>query len=334
MRILHICPTARLESPIAPESLQYLGHQVSRLGAEALTTADRESLDADVVIADACLDLSLAPRIAEVLTHRSVTAPVIVVLGEGGLATASANWGVSDFILTTAGPAEVEARLRVARDRHRQAPASGTYPGGPYSGGARFRSPYLPGAGGLGAAGTGTGRGPIRTGRGPLDSGRGPVATSREAGAQGYFGEGVEGGPWNADGEPMIVVTGTLRIDETAFTADLGGRSLDLTYREFALLKFFAMHPERVFTRDEILLAVWGDDYFGGTRTVDVHVRRLRAKLGKDLENAIHTVRNVGYRFSAESVTDDEDEGEDQTDSAEPGGTDTGETTSTEDVKV
>ncbi|WP_166973926.1 winged helix-turn-helix transcriptional regulator [Brevibacterium atlanticum] len=327
MRILHICPTARLESPVAPESLQYLGHQVSRLGAEALTTADRESLDADVVIADACIDLSLAPRIAEVLTHRSVTAPVIVVLGEGGLATASAKWGVSDFILTTAGPAEVEARLRVARDRHRQAPSPG-----PYSGGARFGSSYLPGA----PAGTATGRGPVRTARGPLDSGRGPVATSREAGTQGYFGEGVEGGPWNADGEPMIVVTGTLRIDETAFTADLGGRSLDLTYREFALLKFFAMHPERVFTRDEILLAVWGDDYFGGTRTVDVHVRRLRAKLGKDLENAIHTVRNVGYRFSADSVTDDEDEGEenDPADSAESGTADTGETTSTEDVKV
>ncbi|WP_181272730.1 winged helix-turn-helix domain-containing protein [Brevibacterium oceani] len=346
MRILHICPTARVESPIAPESLQYLGHQVSRLGADALTTADRESLDADVVIADACLDLSLAPRIAEVLTHRSVTAPVIVVLGEGGLATASAKWNVSDFILTTAGPAEVEARLRVARDRQRQAAASG-----PYSGGARLGGPYLAGAGGMGATVSGIGRGPIRTGRGPLDSGRGPVATSREAGAQGYFGEGVEGGPWNADGEPMIVVTGTLRIDETAFTAELGGRSLDLTYREFALLKFFAMHPERVFTRDEILLAVWGDDYFGGTRTVDVHVRRLRAKLGKDLENAIHTVRNVGYRFSADSVTEDEDEGEenDAPDSAESGKEsstsagsghpedehpDSGETTSTEDVKV
>jgi DNA-binding response OmpR family regulator len=105
----------------------------------------------------------------------------------------------------------------------------------------------------------------------------------------------------------------TLRIDETAFTAELGGRSLDLTYREFALLKFFAMHPERVFTRDDILLAVWGDDYFGGTRTVDVHVRRLRAKLGKDLENAIHTVRNVGYRFSADSVTDTDGDSEAET---------------------
>ena len=100
----------------------------------------------------------------------------------------------------------------------------------------------------------------------------------------------------------MIVVSGALRIDETAFTAHLGERSLDLTYREFALLKFFALHPERVFTRDEILLAVWGDDYFGGTRTVDVHVRRVRAKLGKDFENAIHTVRYVGYRFSPDTA--------------------------------
>ena len=68
------------------------------------------------------------------------------------------------------------------------------------------------------------------------------------------------------------------------------------------------MHPERVFTRDEILLGVWGDDYYGGTRTVDVHVRRLRAKLGKDLENAIHTVRNVGYRFSPDAGAGDDDE--------------------------
>ena len=95
----------------------------------------------------------------------------------------------------------------------------------------------------------------------------------------------------------MVVVTGALRIDETSFTADLGGRPLDLTYREFSLLKFFAMHPERVFTRDEILLGVWGDDYYGGTRTVDVHIRRLRAKLGGEYEHMIGTVRNVGYRF-------------------------------------
>jgi DNA-binding response OmpR family regulator len=75
------------------------------------------------------------------------------------------------------------------------------------------------------------------------------------------------------------------------------GRPLDLTYKEFELLKFLAQHPGRVFTRAQLLQEVWGYDYFGGTRTVDVHVRRLRAKLGVEHESLIGTVRNVGYRF-------------------------------------
>jgi len=75
------------------------------------------------------------------------------------------------------------------------------------------------------------------------------------------------------------------------------GRSLDLTFKEFELLKFLAQHPGRVFTRAQLLQEVWGYDYFGGTRTVDVHVRRLRAKLGAENEELIGTVRNVGYRF-------------------------------------
>src|SRR6202043_629154 len=72
---------------------------------------------------------------------------------------------------------------------------------------------------------------------------------------------------------------------------------LDLTFKEFELLKFLAQHPGRVFTRAQLLQEVWGYDYFGGTRTVDVHVRRLRAKLGTEHEALIGTVRNVGYRF-------------------------------------
>jgi DNA-binding response OmpR family regulator len=75
------------------------------------------------------------------------------------------------------------------------------------------------------------------------------------------------------------------------------GRSLDLTYKEFELLRFLAQHPGRVFTREQLLSEVWGYDYFGGTRTVDVHIRRLRAKLD-DLDALIGTVRNVGYRFN------------------------------------
>ncbi len=77
----------------------------------------------------------------------------------------------------------------------------------------------------------------------------------------------------------------------------MNGRSLDLTFKEFELLKFLTQQPGRVFTRAQLLQEVWGYDYFGGTRTVDVHVRRLRAKLGAENESLIGTVRNVGYRF-------------------------------------
>ena len=73
--------------------------------------------------------------------------------------------------------------------------------------------------------------------------------------------------------------------------------SLDLTFKEFELLKYLAQHPGRVFSREQLLQEVWGYDYYGGTRTVDVHVRRLRAKLGTEHEQLIGTVRNVGYRF-------------------------------------
>ena len=90
---------------------------------------------------------------------------------------------------------------------------------------------------------------------------------------------------------------GGLVIDETTYTARLRGRALELTYKEFELLHYLAHSPGRVFTRAQLLGQVWGYDYFGGTRTVDVHVRRLRAKLGPEHERLIGTVRNVGYKF-------------------------------------
>ena len=90
-------------------------------------------------------------------------------------------------------------------------------------------------------------------------------------------------------------------IDEATYSARVRGRLLDLTYKEFELLKYLAQHPGRVFTRAQLLQEVWGYDYFGGTRTVDVHVRRLRAKLGPEHEVLIGTVRNVGYRFVPEA---------------------------------
>ena len=91
--------------------------------------------------------------------------------------------------------------------------------------------------------------------------------------------------------------SGDLTVDVGGYTARLKGVPLDLTYKEFELLKYLMQHPGRVYTRDQLLQEVWGFDYYGGTRTVDVHVRRLRAKLGAEHEQLIGTVRNVGYRF-------------------------------------
>ncbi|MGW1681451.1 winged helix-turn-helix transcriptional regulator [Saccharopolyspora sp. NPDC002376] len=90
---------------------------------------------------------------------------------------------------------------------------------------------------------------------------------------------------------------GDLVIEEATYTARLKGRALELTYKEFELLKYLAQHAGRVFTRAQLLQEVWGYDFFGGTRTVDVHVRRLRAKLGPEHDSMIGTVRNVGYKF-------------------------------------
>ncbi len=99
------------------------------------------------------------------------------------------------------------------------------------------------------------------------------------------------------DTESHLIRSGEVLVDEATYSAKIGGRSLDLTFKEFELLKYLAQHPGRVFSRQQLLQEVWGYDYFGGTRTVDVHVRRLRAKLGPENETLIGTVRNVGYRF-------------------------------------
>ncbi|MEO9222271.1 MAG: response regulator transcription factor [Mycobacteriaceae bacterium] len=100
----------------------------------------------------------------------------------------------------------------------------------------------------------------------------------------------------NAEETSSLVTLGELVIDEDTYSARLRGKPLDLTYKEFELLKYLAQHAGRVFTRAQLLHEVWGYDFFGGTRTVDVHVRRLRAKLGADQEALIGTVRNVGYK--------------------------------------
>jgi DNA-binding response OmpR family regulator len=102
-------------------------------------------------------------------------------------------------------------------------------------------------------------------------------------------------------GDGTIVRLGPLAIDTETYRVTVAGRALDLTFKEFELLRFLAQHPGRVHTRPGLLREVWGYDFYGGTRTVDVHVRRLRAKLGPEHEHLIETVRGVGYRAAAEA---------------------------------
>ena len=97
--------------------------------------------------------------------------------------------------------------------------------------------------------------------------------------------------------EATVLKVGDLTVNPENYQVYVHRRPLDLTYKEFELLKFLAQRPGRVCDRDMLLREVWGYDYYGGTRTVDVHVRRLRAKLGPEHEALIETIRNVGYRL-------------------------------------
>jgi len=94
-----------------------------------------------------------------------------------------------------------------------------------------------------------------------------------------------------------VIAYGPLALNLETYQAVVSGRPLDLTFMEYELLRFLAAHPGKVFTREVLLSRVWGYEYFGGARTVDVHIRRLRAKLGEEHAHLIETVRSVGYRF-------------------------------------
>lgn len=98
---------------------------------------------------------------------------------------------------------------------------------------------------------------------------------------------------------PEIIEYGPLLLNLETYQATISGRVMDLTYMEYELLKFLASRPGKVFSRETLLSRVWGYEYYGGARTVDVHVRRLRSKLGEQHESLIQTVRSVGYRFGA-----------------------------------
>lgn len=106
---------------------------------------------------------------------------------------------------------------------------------------------------------------------------------------------------WSTDGDTTtradLVEYGDLVLNLETYQATIARRPLDLTYMEYELLKFLAQNPGKVFTREILLSRVWGYEYYGGARTVDVHIRRLRAKLGEEYAGLIATVRSVGYRF-------------------------------------
>ena len=104
---------------------------------------------------------------------------------------------------------------------------------------------------------------------------------------------------WREGGgvRPEMVEYGALILNLETYQATIANQPLDLTYMEYELLKFLAQNPGKVFTRETLLSRVWGYEYYGGARTVDVHIRRLRAKLGEEQANLIQTVRSVGYRF-------------------------------------
>ncbi len=98
-------------------------------------------------------------------------------------------------------------------------------------------------------------------------------------------------------GGGMVVRAGTLELNPVTYQVSIGGDPISFTYMEYELLKFLLTHPNRVFSREALLQRVWGYDYYGGARTVDVHIRRVRAKLGQEHAHRVKTIRSVGYLF-------------------------------------
>lgn len=202
-------------------ALEYLDHTLQDAALDPTSLGGLT--DCDVVVVDATGDLRDAAGACRAAAVSHVARPLLVVISEGGLAALKATWGLDDWLLPQASPAEVETRLRLVADRAR------------------------------------------------------------------------------TSGQQRTAAVGDLVVDEDSYQVRLRGQPLDLTYKEFELLKALAGSPGRVFTREMLLQEVWGYDYFGGTRTVDVHIRRLRAKLGPEHESMIATVRGVGYKVVPEA---------------------------------
>jgi DNA-binding response OmpR family regulator len=224
-KVLLLTNTLGASAEVLP-ALGLLQHNVRILPAEASVLVDAP--DVDVLLIDARRELPAAKSLTKLITTTGIGCPIIAIATEGGLSAFNADWGISDVILDTAGPAEVDARIR--------------------------------------------------------------IVLGKQAAAV------LENDPHNGE-----IRSGDVSIDESTYTARLKGEVLDLTFKEFELLKYLAQHPGRVFSRAQLLQEIWGYDYFGGTRTVDVHIRRLRSKLGPEFEAIIGTVRNVGYRFTVDA---------------------------------
>ena len=221
-KILMLTNSLGASADVLP-ALGLLQHDVHILPAEVSVLVDAPIVDC--IFVDARRDLPNTKAFTKLITTTGVSTPIVVITTEGGLSAINSDWQIADVILDTAGPAEVDARIRIVIGKDALTQLA--------------KNPSL-----------------------------------------------------------KEIRSGEVVIDEDSYTAKIKGRTLDLTFKEFELLKYLAQHPGRVFSRSQLLQEIWGYDYFGGTRTVDVHIRRLRSKLGPEFESVIDTVRNVGYRFS------------------------------------
>jgi DNA-binding response OmpR family regulator len=225
-KILMLTNSMGASADVLP-ALALLQHDVRVLPAEVSVLIDAPTVDC--IFVDARRDLPNTKAFTKLITTTGVSTPIVVITTEGGLSAVNADWQIADVILDTAGPAEVDARIRIVIGKDAL----------------------------------------VQLAKNP---------TLKE------------------------IRSGEVVIDEDSYTAKIKGRTLDLTFKEFELLKYLTQHPGRVFSRSQLLQEIWGYDYFGGTRTVDVHIRRLRSKLGPEFEAIIDTVRNVGYRFSSNNT--------------------------------
>jgi DNA-binding response OmpR family regulator len=225
-KILMLTNSMGASADVLP-ALALLQHDVRILPAEVSVLIDAPTVDC--IFVDARRDLPNTKAFTKLITTTGVSTPIVVITTEGGLSAVNADWQIADVILDSAGPAEVDARIRIVIGKDALVQLA--------------KNPAL-----------------------------------------------------------KEIRSGEVVIDEDSYTAKIKGRTLDLTFKEFELLKYLTQHPGRVFSRSQLLQEIWGYDYFGGTRTVDVHIRRLRSKLGPEFEAIIDTVRNVGYRFSSNNT--------------------------------